>query len=148
MVALGQQSPVWYVMDEAGCALAHSSIPNCRCVPFACCTTGKFYSILWPIEDIQSGDVLTRDFCPPLSVDEPVLQKKARQLVFEKALKLDSPVDLFCLSISQVSETVCLSICSSLYFLAGRQENNGGISNVTLTVKSFSMMLSDGPKRE
>jgi hypothetical protein len=95
VVLLGQQSPVWYVMDEAGCALAHSSVPNCCCSPFVCCTTGKVYSILWPIKDMWSGDMFTRDFCPPLNVDEPALQRKARQLLFEKGFKLESSVDLF-----------------------------------------------------
>jgi hypothetical protein len=91
----GQQSPVWYVMDEAGCALAHSSVPNCCCSPFVCCTTGKVYSILWPIKDMWSGDMFTRDFCPPLNVDEPALQRKARQLLFEKGFNcFDEAVDV------------------------------------------------------
>ncbi|KAJ2745861.1 hypothetical protein GGI20_001807 [Coemansia sp. BCRC 34301] len=57
----------WYVQDEVGLSVAHSSDPNVRCLPFIYLSAqGQVspFSILWPIKSIENGDVLTRDFCP------------------------------------------------------------------------------------
>ncbi|KAJ2878920.1 hypothetical protein IWW38_006218, partial [Coemansia aciculifera] len=57
----------WYIQDEVGLSVAHSSTPNVCCLPFIYLSAqGQMspFSILWPIESINSGDVLTRDFCP------------------------------------------------------------------------------------
>ncbi|KAJ2460276.1 hypothetical protein GGF42_000944 [Coemansia sp. RSA 2424] len=57
----------WYIQDEVGLSVAHSSDPNVRCLPFLYLgAQGQVspFSILWPIKSIASGDALTRDFCP------------------------------------------------------------------------------------
>ena len=86
-----KQAPVWYVMDECGSAIVHSSHPNVKCSPFAFAVTGVFYSLLWPLEDINVGDVCTRNFCPHLSMAEPQLQREARLFAFSSSLPDVSP---------------------------------------------------------
>ena len=86
-----KQTPVWYVMDECGSAIVHSTHPNVKCSPFAFAVTGVFYSLLWPLEDINVGDVCTRNFCPHLSMAEPQLQRDARLLAFSSSLPDVSP---------------------------------------------------------
>lgn len=54
--------PIWYVMDELGSGILHSNSPNCRVVPFIHATEQMTYSLLFPIEDLEEGDQLYRDF--------------------------------------------------------------------------------------
>ncbi|XP_065074738.1 tubulin--tyrosine ligase-like protein 12 [Ochlerotatus camptorhynchus] len=54
--------PIWYVMDELGSGILHSNSPNCRVVPFIHVTEQMTYSLLFPIEDLEEGDQLYRDF--------------------------------------------------------------------------------------
>ena len=65
-----------YVMDEVGSRIAHSPEPNVRCVPFIHGQTGAAYSLFWPIQRIESGDVIARDFAE--GIEDP----------FERAIKL------------------------------------------------------------
>jgi len=60
----GDSLTVWYVPDEVGTAVSHSPDPNCRLVPFIDGRTGQAYSLLWPIERLDNGDLATRDFVP------------------------------------------------------------------------------------
>ena len=86
-----KRKPVWYVMDEIGSAVVHNVRPNVKCSPFAFAATGVFYSLLWPLEDINAGAMCTRNFCPPLSMTETQLQREARLLAFNPALPESSP---------------------------------------------------------
>lgn len=86
-----KRKPVWYVMDKFGSAVAHGIQPNVKCSPFAFAATGVFYSLLWPLEDINIGDVCTRNCCPPLSMTESHLQREARLLAFSPSLPEASP---------------------------------------------------------
>ncbi|KXJ70481.1 hypothetical protein RP20_CCG023429 [Aedes albopictus] len=54
--------PIWYVMDELGSGILHSNTPNCRVVPFIHVTEQMTYSLLFPLEDLDEGDQLYRDF--------------------------------------------------------------------------------------
>ncbi|KAJ2018103.1 hypothetical protein GGI14_002531 [Coemansia sp. S680] len=57
----------WYIQDEVGLSVAHSSDPNVCCLPFLYLgAQGQVspFSIIWPIKPISCGDTLTRDFCP------------------------------------------------------------------------------------
>ncbi|XP_059181636.1 tubulin--tyrosine ligase-like protein 12 isoform X2 [Centropristis striata] len=54
--------PVWYIMDEFGSQVQHSDQPSCRMVPFFCIQSGLTYSVLWPLQDLQDGDEVTRDY--------------------------------------------------------------------------------------
>ncbi|KAL1114831.1 hypothetical protein AAG570_007655 [Ranatra chinensis] len=57
-----KQMPLWYVMDEFGCAIRHSDEPNFRTVPFIYVPTGVSYTLLFPVKDVANGEEVTRDF--------------------------------------------------------------------------------------
>uniref|UniRef100_A0A2M4AHD5 Putative tubulin--tyrosine ligase-like protein 12 n=1 Tax=Anopheles triannulatus TaxID=58253 RepID=A0A2M4AHD5_9DIPT len=61
-LSVENRMPIWYVMDEVGSAVLHGDSPNCRIVPFMHIAEGITYSLLFPIEDIDEGDTLYRDF--------------------------------------------------------------------------------------
>nr|XP_024379358.1 tubulin--tyrosine ligase-like protein 12 [Physcomitrium patens] len=61
------ETPIWYVMDELGSALRHSDVPNFQVAPFMYLPDGTIqsaisYSLLWPVQDVSSGDECTRDY--------------------------------------------------------------------------------------
>ncbi|KAI8083348.1 tubulin-tyrosine ligase family-domain-containing protein [Gilbertella persicaria] len=75
----------WYVNDEVGSAISHSDEPNVVCVPFIFSrgASGMIpYSVLFPIKDIEAGEILTADFCPKSLERES--DKAAYLLAFEK----------------------------------------------------------------
>ncbi|XP_068442719.1 tubulin--tyrosine ligase-like protein 12 isoform X2 [Clinocottus analis] len=54
--------PVWYIVDEFGSRLQHSDQPSCSMAPFFYVQGGVAYSVLWPLQDLQEGDEVTRDY--------------------------------------------------------------------------------------
>ncbi|OWR43987.1 tubulin-tyrosine ligase protein 12 [Danaus plexippus plexippus] len=54
--------PVWYLMDELGSAINHSDQPNFRAVPFIYIPEQITYTLLFPIENVEEGDLITRNF--------------------------------------------------------------------------------------
>lgn len=54
--------PVWYVLDELGSGITHSDNPNFRAVPFIHVTDQMTYTLLFPIENVEQGDIVTRNF--------------------------------------------------------------------------------------
>ena len=46
--------PVWYVMDEFGSRIQHSDNPTVRTVPFMYAPTQMAYTIMWPLQDLDS----------------------------------------------------------------------------------------------
>ncbi|KAJ1650139.1 hypothetical protein IWQ61_008978 [Dispira simplex] len=61
-----RQVVIYYVMDEVGCAIQDSQIPNVCCFSLLYCSpiTGAIsaFNIMWPIQDIEPGQTITRDF--------------------------------------------------------------------------------------
>lgn len=57
-----ERVPVWYVMDEFGSQVQHSDRPSCALAPFFSMQTQLAYSVLWPLQDLQDGDEVTRDY--------------------------------------------------------------------------------------
>lgn len=67
-------------MDEVGSALGHSETPNCICAPFIYVGRGTVsYSIIFPIQDIPKGGMLTRDFIPA-DIKDPEARKAYMQV--------------------------------------------------------------------
>ncbi|TSK13349.1 Tubulin--tyrosine ligase-like protein 12 [Bagarius yarrelli] len=58
-----EKVPVWYIMDEFGSRLQHSSQPSCCMAPFFFAPQQIAYSVLWPLQDLGNGDEVTRDYC-------------------------------------------------------------------------------------
>ncbi|XP_013183658.2 tubulin--tyrosine ligase-like protein 12 [Amyelois transitella] len=54
--------PVWYVLDELGSGIIHSDNPNFRTVPFMHIPRQITYTLLFPIQDIEEGEPITRNF--------------------------------------------------------------------------------------
>ncbi|CAG9565578.1 unnamed protein product [Danaus chrysippus] len=54
--------PVWYIMDELGSAINHSDQPNFRAVPFIHIPEQVTYTLLFPIENVEEGDLITRNY--------------------------------------------------------------------------------------
>ncbi|KAI9274445.1 tubulin-tyrosine ligase family-domain-containing protein [Phascolomyces articulosus] len=77
----------WYINDEVGSALCHSSDPNTMCVPFIFSrgASGMIpYTVMFPIKDIASGEVMTCDLVPK-NLERP-LDKAAYLLAFENRI--------------------------------------------------------------
>lgn len=61
------ETPIWYVMDELGSSIRHSDKPNFQIAPFMYLPDGTLqsaisYSLLWPVQDVVSGEECTRDY--------------------------------------------------------------------------------------
>ena len=53
--------PVWYIMDEFGARVQHSAdAPNVRMVPFISTIDGAAYSLLFPVQNVDEGEEITR----------------------------------------------------------------------------------------
>ncbi|XP_066142771.1 tubulin--tyrosine ligase-like protein 12 [Euwallacea fornicatus] len=71
-----EQTQMWYVTDEIGCALQHSDNPNCRMVPFFY-LSGGIYSLLFLQESIEEGELMCRDFAEGIT---DIVRRKAALL--------------------------------------------------------------------
>lgn len=74
------ETPIWYVMDELASAMRHSDSANFRIAPFLFMPEGKLasaisYTIMWPINDVHTGEECTRDFLFGIGEDK---QRSAR----------------------------------------------------------------------
>ncbi|OQR75272.1 tubulin--tyrosine ligase protein 12-like [Tropilaelaps mercedesae] len=54
--------PIWYVTDDLGSRIGHSREPNFRLVPFFYGPHQVAYSLLFPIENVEVNDVVTRNY--------------------------------------------------------------------------------------
>ncbi|KAL6117127.1 ttll12 [Pungitius sinensis] len=54
--------PVWYILDEFGSQVQHSDRPTCSMAPFFYVQGGLAYSVLWPLQNLQEGEEVTRDY--------------------------------------------------------------------------------------
>lgn len=61
-ISIEDRMPIWYIMDELGSGINHSDSPNVRVVPFVHVPEGITYSLLFPIQDCDEGEQVTRDF--------------------------------------------------------------------------------------
>ncbi|XP_056133604.1 tubulin--tyrosine ligase-like protein 12 [Lampris incognitus] len=57
-----EKVPVWYIMDEFGSQVQHSDQPSCGMAPFFYSQAQLAYTVLWPLQDLQEGDEVTRDY--------------------------------------------------------------------------------------
>lgn len=57
-----EKVPVWYIMDEFGSQVQHSNHPSFCMAPFFYIQSQLAYTLLWPLQDLQEGDEVTRDY--------------------------------------------------------------------------------------
>lgn len=83
----------WYITDEVGSAICHSSDPNVVILPFIFSrgASGMIpYSVFFPIKDITAGEIITCDLVPKNLVRES--DKLAYLFAFEDRVLLDSEI--------------------------------------------------------
>ena len=71
-----ERLPVWYILDEFGSAIQHSSEPTFRAVPFIYVPHQVPYTLLFPIKDVAEGEEVTRDY-----VEGPVTHPDFRDVL-------------------------------------------------------------------
>ena len=49
--------PLWYIMDEFGSRIQHSSTPSFRTVPFYYAPLQISFTLLWPVQDLEEGGI-------------------------------------------------------------------------------------------
>lgn len=69
-ITVDDSFPIWYIMDELGSGVQHSDDPNFRCVPFIHMPDRATYSLLFPVKNIKSGDIVTRNYIEHLAVND------------------------------------------------------------------------------
>uniref|UniRef100_A0A3Q0R5E6 Tubulin tyrosine ligase-like family, member 12 n=1 Tax=Amphilophus citrinellus TaxID=61819 RepID=A0A3Q0R5E6_AMPCI len=57
-----EKVPMWYIMDEFGSQVQHSDQPTCSMAPFFYIQGQLAYTVLWPLQDLNEGDEVTRDY--------------------------------------------------------------------------------------
>ncbi|KAK1790343.1 hypothetical protein P4O66_014252 [Electrophorus voltai] len=50
-----EKVPVWYIMDEFGSQVLHSSRPSCCMAPLFYAPQQIAYTVLWPLQDLEHG---------------------------------------------------------------------------------------------
>ncbi|KAI7856010.1 tubulin-tyrosine ligase family-domain-containing protein [Circinella umbellata] len=77
----------WYINDEVGSAICHSSDPNTMCLPFIFSrgASGMIpYTVMFPIKDIAPGEIMTCDLIPK-NLERPI-DKAAYLLAYENRI--------------------------------------------------------------
>lgn len=57
-----EKKPVWYVMDDFGSRVRHSSAPNVRIVPLMFMPQNCAYSVMFLTKPVESDEEITRDW--------------------------------------------------------------------------------------
>ncbi|XP_073238294.1 tubulin--tyrosine ligase-like protein 12 [Porites lutea] len=68
-----EYSPLWFVMDEFGSCIRHSDDPTFGMSFMSYVPLGIFFSIIWPLKDLEYGDEVTRNYLPQ-SKKEPLIR--------------------------------------------------------------------------
>ncbi|KAG9342650.1 hypothetical protein JZ751_016087 [Albula glossodonta] len=99
-----EKVPVWYVMDEFGSQVQHSNQPTCCMAPLFYTPQQVAYSVLWPLQDLDTGEEITRDYA--YGESKPLV-RKCRLLPWEpvdlreESCHTPEPSDLYYETISQ-----------------------------------------------
>ncbi|KAJ8245612.1 hypothetical protein GJAV_G00272620 [Gymnothorax javanicus] len=104
-----EKVPVWYIMDEFGSQVQHSDQPTCSMAPLFFSPQQMAYSVLWPLQDLDTGEEVTRDYTYG---EENPLVRKCRLLPWqpvdmrEKSSFTPEPSDLYYETISQENKEI------------------------------------------
>ena len=89
-----EDEPLWYVMDEFGSHIQHSSDPNVKIGPFHFVKNETVYSVLWPLRDIAGNEEVLRDYS--YGEKDPVLRQIRLMPWYQPSLvELRNSLDLF-----------------------------------------------------
>nr|CAH0103372.1 unnamed protein product [Daphnia galeata] len=65
-----ERLPIWYILDEFGSRIQHSDHPSVRLVPFFFISEQSTYSLLFPLNDLDENEEVTRDFVEGSGTDK------------------------------------------------------------------------------
>ncbi|ELP92124.1 hypothetical protein EIN_380710 [Entamoeba invadens IP1] len=65
-----EEELAWYLVDNVGNSIIYSKTGNCKLVPFFFMPHEKFYTLLFPIKDIEYAHLITSDYLSPLQLLE------------------------------------------------------------------------------
>lgn len=68
-----ESMPIWYIMDEFGSRIQHSDSPTVKMSPFFFAPLQISFTLMWPLQDLEENDEITRDFVP--NVGDPETRK-------------------------------------------------------------------------
>ena len=85
--------PQWYIMDKYGSSLTHNNNPNFKCSPFFYSALGRAYSLIWPIRDVKTGDMCTRNFIPQIIPNETLEICKVRLKAYSEK-RINSQINI------------------------------------------------------
>ncbi|XP_030069735.1 tubulin--tyrosine ligase-like protein 12 [Microcaecilia unicolor] len=68
-----EKVPVWYIMDEFGSRIQHSDNPTFGTAPFFYMEQEIAYTLLWPLQNLENGDEVSRDYT--YGVSDPLIRK-------------------------------------------------------------------------
>ncbi|KAG0721345.1 Tubulin--tyrosine ligase-like protein 12 [Chionoecetes opilio] len=92
--------PVWYIMDEFGARIQHCAEPSFRVVPFYFSPHQCCYSLLFPVQDVDEGEEVTRNYVegPPmdsLTLEALLLPWSAEDVTHVDPRQEEPPSDFF-----------------------------------------------------
>lgn len=95
-----ERVPVWYVLDELGSGITHSNSPNFRAVPFIHIPDQMTYTLLFPIENVEEGSPITRnfvegDYSDPLQKEAMLIPWKHYSHFYEKYSQVEPDPNYF-----------------------------------------------------
>lgn len=94
--AVEDSLPSWYVMDELGSAIVHGDTPNFRVIPFIHATEQVAYSLLFPIQDVEESEQITRDYAEGCTVDRQLALLPWRELDFsDESFEQEEPEEAY-----------------------------------------------------
>ena len=108
----------WHLMDEVGISIRHSGTPNMKVhsllvVPSLLPSTFPMHSqlpfgisIMWPVTDIEAGDIISRDFLP--SVTGPLRELRLCGLLYNGLLSARP-------SILKAIKQICINVSSTIH---------------------------------
>ncbi|OQS03208.1 ubulin-tyrosine ligase [Thraustotheca clavata] len=85
---------IWYIMDEFGSAIEHEDEPNFCMAPFYYVSGQCAFSIMWPIQDIENGDFVSRSYVSATTEDVRIALCAA--LFYPKGEEYNEQIDEIC----------------------------------------------------
>lgn len=79
------ETSVWYINDELGCALTHSDTPQCKIAPFLYAPNKRMdgevraCTLMWLCRGVKEGEIVERDYLNGIGEDK---QRSSRLVVW------------------------------------------------------------------
>ena len=132
-----EEEPLWYVMDEFGSRIQHSSDANVNIGPLHFEKNKVVYSVLWPLRDILDSEEVVRDYV--YRVRDPILRQiKLMPWYQPNTADLTQSLDKFA---AEFNEDILLRIDTPLK--SQPYEDLEAVYKTEYTVYTDIMLISD-----